>query len=474
MVQDFCKSYIKFFRKWEKYRDAVGGESYIKEKGKAYLPMASGMDGEDYEAYKKRAQFFNACGRTLDGLVGMINRKPVVVTVPKGFDKYLFNVDGFGNSFTMFCNNCVKEKILLNWGGVLIDMPKSNGVVSQREFEQADLSAYMTLYKAESIINWNWATDGRRQYLKYVIFREEVEFEVADYAVDVKYNYRVCEINKDGYYQQTLYDDKANIISQIIPSGKKGKFRDIPFFFLSNEKIPEESILDDLININLSHYRKSADYENGLHWTGVPTPWTQGANVATVIVNGKEVAEEPLKLGGSIVQNLPSGASMHYLEFSGSGCSQIAAAMKDDEERMAILGARIISSERKGVESAETARIHRAGENSVLADIATVLSEIFSKLLWFYLTWSSGLDIKRSEVSVSFNTDYDVSFMSPTELTALVALWQNGGIAKSDLFLNLKEGEIIKADRDLDEMNAEIEEEQKAKTAFFQVTEEEY
>ena len=55
--------------------------------------------------------------------------------------------------------------------------------------------------------------------------------------------------------------------------------------------------------------------------------------------------------------------------------------------------------------------------------------------------------------------------MSATELTALVALWQSGGIAKSDLFRNLKEGEILDADRQLDEMNAEIDEEQQARMA---------
>ena len=53
--------------------------------------------------------------------------------------------------------------------------------------------------------------------------------------------------------------------------------------------------------------------------------------------------------------------------------------------------------------------------------------------------------------------------MNAQEITALVALWQNGGIAKRDLFDNLKEGEILSADRDYDEMNAEIDEEQQAK-----------
>ena len=93
------------------------------------------------------------------------------------------------------------------------------------------------------------------------------------------------------------------------------------------------------------------------------------------------------------------------------------------------------------------------------------MSQIFSRLLRIYLEWSTGADIPQEKVKVQINTDFDVSTMSAQELTTLVALWQSGGMAKSDLFRNLKEGEILDADRNLDEMNAEIDEEQQARMA---------
>lgn len=455
-----------FFPKWKKCRDVIQGEDSVKMFREIYLPRASGMDDEDYKSYLMRAQFFNAAGRTLDGLSGMMFRKPIFSEVPKGMEKYLENIDGKGHSLNQFIASSARDTMITGWGGVLVDMPSAENVVSQRDFEESNLYAYMTFYRAESIINWKYETRGRRQSLKYVIFRERTEVDTSDYSTDTKDYYRVCEIDETGYYRQTLYSDSMEIVEQTYPSGRNGKFREIPFMFLSNSDEPDEPMLNDLINVNLSHYRKSADYENGLHWTGVPTPWSQGCDVETKIdAEGNEVAASPLKLGGSIVLNLPSGASLQYLEFSGSGCSQLANAMQSDEERMAILGARIISQEKKGVEAAETAKIHRAGENSVLAEFAINLSIIFSKLLKIYLEWSTGTDLKDDEVKVKINTDYDVSTMNSAQITALVALWQSGGIAKSDLFDNLKEGEILSADRKLDEMNAEIDEEQQAKMA---------
>ena len=421
------------------------------------------MDEEDYRGYITRAQFFNAGGRTLDGLAGMLNRKPCIVTVPEGMEIYLGNVDGKGHSIYQFIDMCCKDVLTTGWGSVLVDMPRSDNVVSQADVEKEGLYAYMVYYKAEASTKWRWETTGRHQSLKYVILKEPTEIETAEFTTVIKDYYRVLQIDPEtGNYKQTLYDDKLIPIEEVEPKSKNGNFKEIPFAFLSTNSEPEEPILKDLIDVNMSHYRKSADYENGLHWTGVPTPYERGWQPETQYDDkGNEIPATPMKLGGTQFLYFPQGTEqVGYLEFSGSGLTQISAGMKEDKDSMAILGARIIAQQKKGVEAAETAKIHNAAENSVLASFANNMSQIFSRLLKIYLEWSTGQVLDQEDVRVQINTDYDVVNMSAQELTALVALWQSGGIAKSDLFRNLKEGEIIDADRNLDEMNAEIEEEQ--------------
>ena len=473
-IQTAIPVYLKFFPRWQKCRDAIAGEEEIKFKKEKYLPKPSGMDAEDYKGYIGRAQFFNAGGRTLDGLAGMLNRKPAIITVPEGMEKYLENVDGKGHTIQQFIDMVCKDVLTTNWGSVLVDMPKSSKESdttkqSQADFEKQGLYAYMVYYKAEASTKWKWETDGRTQRLRYVILKEPTVVDaVGEFNTEIKNYYRVLQIDPEtGNYKQTLYDDKLIPIEEIEPKTSKGNFKELPFAFMSISSEPEEPILSDLINVNLSHYRKSADYENGLHWTGVPTPFERGWTPETTYDNeGHEVAPTPMKLGGTQFLYFPSGTEqVGYLEFSGSGLSQIANAMDSDKESMAVLGARIIANQKKGVESAETAKIHNSAENSVLASFANNMSQIFSRLLRIYLEWSTGADIKQEDVKVQINTDFDVSTMSAQELTTLVALWQSGGMAKSDLFRNLKEGEILDADRNLDEMNAEIEEEQQARMA---------
>ena len=456
--------YLKFLPKWQKCRDAIAGEDAIKFKKEKYLPKPSGMDEADYKGYIGRAQFFNAGGRTLDGLAGMLNRKPAIITVPSGMEKYLDNVDGKGHTIQQFIDMCCKDVLTTNWGSVLVDMPKANNTKSQADVEKEGLYAYMVYYKAEASTKWKWETDGRSQHLRYVILKEPTVVDSeGEFNTQIKDYWRVLQIDKEtGNYKQTLYDDKLIPIDEVEPKSKKGNFKELPFEFLSTNSEPEEPILSDLINVNLSHYRKSADYENGLHWTGVPTPFERGWTPETQYDDkGHEIAPTPMKLGGTQFLYFPSGTEqVGYLEFSGSGLSQIAHAMADDKDSMAVLGARIIANQKKGVESAETAKIHNSAENSVLASFANNMSQIFSRLLRIYLEWSTGTEIKQDDVKVQINTDFDIATMSATELTALVSLWQSGGIAKSDLFTNLKEGEILDADRNLDEMNAEIDEEQ--------------
>ena len=463
-----CPEYSSYVKLWKKCRDAIAGEEAVKRGKENYLPRPSGMDDNDYIGYITRAQFFNATGRTLDGLAGLIGRKPAIVDVPEGMETYLDNVDGKGHSLQQFIKSVIKDLLATGWGGVLVDMPRGDKTTSQLDAEKKGLNAYMVYYNAESCTNWEYNNDGRNQNLKYVIMREPTKVHTINkYSSETKNYWRVCEIDENGKYKQMLYNDELEPEFEVNPKSGTKEFDEIIFRFMSVDNRPKEPILLDLVNVNMSHFRKSADYENGLHWTGIPTPYERGWLPETKYdpKTGEEIPQTPMKLGGTQFLYFPPGTEqVAYLEYGGSGLSQLEKAMQTDEERMAILGARIIAQQKKGVEAAETAKIHNAAENSVLADLAEGWSADFSWLLWKYLEWSIGKEIPKETVKVRLNTDYDVSTMAPAELTALVSLWQTGGIAKSDLFRNLKEGEILEADRNMDEMNAEIEEEQKSRT----------
>src|SRR5574341_686442 len=78
------KAYEEILAVWERCRDTRAGSDAVKKAGPKYLPplgshVSNGMGTEGavkYNAYKMRALFFNAVGRTIDGLAGLVFQKP--------------------------------------------------------------------------------------------------------------------------------------------------------------------------------------------------------------------------------------------------------------------------------------------------------------------------------------------------------------------------------------------------------------
>ena len=458
-----------------KYNDFVEGEYAVKGRGEEYLPRPSSMEhnkegNAEYAEYLERAEFFNAVGRTKEGLHGLMMRKPPIVdNVDDTLSEYLDDVDGKGNSLEHFISDVMGDFIPKNWGGVFLDAPEGGDNLSLLQAENEKLSPFMTYYKAEDIINWHYEQKGRKNVLQYVVVKETYEEASLDiFTRTEKTRYRALYLDENGIYTQSVYNDSLTASETFVPKKHGKPRRDIPFYFLSTE--PKKSILEDLIDVNKSWYQINADYKSGLHYVSVPVPYTMGFTPQGEIKydeQGNQYQEdvEPIKLRSNSFIHFPEGCSgVGMLEFGGSGMGELRSAMSDCEERMAILGARIISQEKNGVEAAETAKIHRAGENSVLARMANEVSDIFSLILDDYLEWCS--DIENVDTIVHINTDFDVSNMSTAELTAYVSAWQAGAISKRTMFNNLKEGEIVEASKSFEDEQSEIDEEQMARTSI--------
>jgi hypothetical protein len=156
----------------------------------------------------------------------------------------------------------------------------------------------------------------------------------------------------------------------IYPTSQGRPLARIPFEFFGirdNTPCVDKPPLLDLVEVNLSHYRTTADYEHGLHFTGLPTPVVTGFY--------SDAQDAQLRIGSGTAWLLPDPTSKaFYLEFTGQGLSELREALRAKEAMMATLGARILAPERKVSETAQAAAIHQAGENSVLASIAQSIS----------------------------------------------------------------------------------------------------
>lgn len=421
--------YAQNINSWKRCRDAYAGEEAVKTAGAEYLPKLGGQSAQEYEAYKMRALYFEAVGRTVDGYVGSIARKPAQFKVPDAIEPMLDDITGDGVDAQEFIKLLSAEVMLIGRAGILVDFDESTGL------------PYLAVYRAESILNWT---------ADMIVLSESV-FESPDGFEQVEVpQLRQLSI-QDGRYTVTLWRkikaqgidaDKWQIAEVSTPVSRGKPLQGIPFFWLAplggTTRI-EKPPLMGLVNVSLSHYRNSADLEHGRHFTGLPTLYVAGERTNP---------DEPVKVGSmaAIILADPN-AKVGYAEFTGQGLQSLETALKDKEHMMSVLGAATFSAGQKGVEAAETARIRTSGENSLLMGIVGAVETVLESALEFAASWMGA----SGEIDVDINRDFIDVTMSPMELQQLVGAYQAGTITLQTFLWNLQEAEMLAPDRTIED-----------------------
>jgi hypothetical protein len=478
--------YDVFIDIWLKNQDAVDGQEAIKgERCKVYLPKLLGMllqpNGDSlYNIYIEYANWFNASGRTLDGLRGLVFRKQPVIEVPESMTPVLEDINLRNQTLEGFAKEAFEQVAIKNRVGILVDFPVNNNAetLTIADAEAKNLRPYACMYNAENIWNWREERINNKWQTSFVVLKE-VEYEAGAEAGVEEFNsvqvdiIRVLDFTPEGHYRQRVYKKRneataivntTSVATQTIESSGTGYTLDeeiiptidgkplafIPFCPITGDGISWDlklPAINDLVNVNIAHYRNSANYENGLLFTGNPTPCVSG-------LADDDSNDSTLALGSSTVLQFKLDGKWGFLEFSGNGLNTIREAMLDKENQMAVLGARILANDKKGVEAAETAQIHRAGENGVLGDMSNSIAMGLTKVLKVMAMW---MGENPDDVYIELNTDYNPSGLTDRQIAALMSLWQQGRISAQDFFKLLKKGEIIHAEKTFEEHEEEIE-----------------
>lgn len=447
--------YTNFFTVWEKCRDAADGERSIKSKGAAYLkPLAGQIVDKDtvaYDAYLDRASYFNATGRTVETMSGLVFRKQMTKKVPASMEDWLKDVTLSDETLTEFAQSLIIEDIVTGRCGILVEQPPAPSLpLTIAEKQAIGSRPYFVLYKTESITNWKYKRINNRYILADVWLQETYEDENGD----AKEQFRQLTL-QSGFYEQLIWrkPETGWVVVETITPLKNGKpLAEIPFFPIAPQK-PNLDVsappIESLADVNISHYKNSADLENGAHISGIPTPYITGVDDKDDQGN-----RTVIYLGSSTILTLPKDATAGFLQCGSEGFATIEKLMDRKEQQMAALGARMLSPEKKEAEAAETHEIKRGGENSVLATIAGVVERQLTKALQFAADWEN----ITGKISIELNKDYIPVTFTGADLTAFVAARQAGEISKETFFTVMKYSEWYPDDLTFEQEQAKIKE----------------
>jgi len=425
--------------KWQRCRDAYEGEDAIKARNETYLPKLSSMlNAADpkYIAYKERAMFMSATTRTVEGLVGMCIRKPIDVTIPDKFKYLTDDITDTGINLTNFIKNILSEVTLTARAGLLVDRSSD-----------ADGRPYVVLYSAEHVLNWRFNDAG---FLSLLVLQEtRAEVDPKDvFKVNEKIVYRHLYLDDEGYYQISIWQEdpakKGEFIETRLdtPTLRGNPMTEIPFIFVSPQGTDpsiEKPPLLDMINVNISHYRTSADLEHGRHFTALPTPYIFGVDL-TEDENGNK---PQINIGSeTAVVSENAGGTAGYMEFTGQGLSALERAMDEKAGYMIVLGATILQTQKKGVESADTARLNKSSETSTMVSIVFAVEDAVKQALELMVAWENAV----ATIDIEINKDLLDQVIDYQTITALLGAWQQGAISHETLLFNYKRGELLPDD----------------------------
>jgi len=443
--------YNEYAPEWKKANDAFTGQRAIHNAKEDYLPKLSGQTMKEYDAYLKRATFYEATSRTVQGLSGMIFRKPPTIETG-AMDGFLQDVDLQNDDIQAFAKGIVEDVLVKGRVGVLVDFPRLEiGEMTVSQAQQLNARPYFKKYDAESILNWKTGRIENKTVLTQLRLREIVDVEENEFKTKEIEQIRVLDIN-EGRYRQRVYRKNEKHewiqIDEIVPLMNGAPLSYIPFCFFSPNTLSasvEAPPLIGLVNVNLSHYTTTADLEHGAHFTGLPTAVISGISESDT--------EQEFKIGSTTAWAFSNpDTKAKYLEFTGQGLEALEKRLQSKEEYMASLGAQMLTPSKRRNESTDTAVIRHMGENSILASISMAVSSGLNKILEIAGEW-----MNVEPATIDLNKDFLPQPMTPQMLKEIVGAWQSGAISYATLFDNLKEGEVIAYDKEQEEEASELQ-----------------
>lgn len=438
--------------RWSVTRAVVSGDQAMR--AAKLLPYLNPLDHSAEnkarnEAYVERAVFYNATGRTLDGLIGTAFKKDPDLTLPAYLDYLRTDADGARNSIYQQSQSVVSQLLQAGRHGLMVD------------FDGALNRPVIKSYAAENIINWRYAGPS----LAMLVLFESVEVpETGGYGIDSVSQWRelyldesgrcVCrlwQLDKDGKPQvRQVADANGKMVDELVMRTQSKPSLDfIPFRFVgarNNDASIDDVPLYALARLNVAHYRNSADYEDSVFYVGQAQPWISGL---TEEWRDHLEAQKTAYIGSRSPFLLPQGGAFGFAQPSPN--SLVKEAMDQKEAQMVALGARLLDQNAIQVTATQNEN-DKEVSTSVLSMCAANANEAYQTAIgWCAVMVDKPLSEADAQAAFKINQDYSRVVIDSQAVTALVAAWQTGVIAKPDVRAWLRSEGIIATER-TDEM----------------------
>lgn len=416
------RDFTEAFDTWQKVRHAVSGDlvSYLRNVGKNEPDLEYGRARQ--KEYEDGAICYNFTKRTLSGMVGAVMRKEPEQTIPSKLEYLLENADGSGVGLWQQAQDTLGEIDSVGRGGLLVDAPNVQAA-TMAEQNAGLLNPVLAYYTAENIINWRTERVGSVNRVVMVVLREEYEYQSGqdEFSYLTGEQYRVLDII-EGKYRQRLYkfDQKGALrtgkAEEVFPQLGSLDQGVIPFTFIgatNNDHTIDDAPLLPLAELNIGHFRNSADNEESSFVVGQPTLFIAPGESMSLQVF-QEANPNGVKMGSRTGHNIGAGGNAFLVQAEANNLAK--ENMRQKEEQAIQIGAQLITPSQQI--TAESARLQRGADTSVMATIASNVSQAYTQAL----KWAAAMvGTPDAEIEFKLNTDFFLLPMTAQDRAAWMA-----------------------------------------------------
>ncbi|WP_215896606.1 DUF4055 domain-containing protein, partial [Acinetobacter baumannii] len=297
------------------------------------------------------------------------------------------NANGAGLSTYQLAQNGIRHLLKHYRCALYVDYPDVPPARNLAEFKAQKAYPMIHLLNAVDVINWDSMMVGNQKKLCLVVIREVVSTRGSDgFSKEDREQFRVLRLepvdNGEYAYSVQIYtkNDKGEYEGgpKKFPTDHSGKtWSYIPFTFVgavdNSEEIKKPPLLA-LANLNLAHYRDSADFQESVFYMGQPQYYVSGVNWQWF----DEAKARGIYVGAKVLLPLPENGKIGIEQANPNTLSR--EAMKDKWNQMKELGARLIEKG-SAAKTATEANNDDAVQHSVLSLCVVNMNEALSMAL---------------------------------------------------------------------------------------------
>jgi len=439
--------------RWSKIDALLGGTETMRAAGVDYLPQHDNEANATYDERLAATTLFNATELTLNTWVGKPFSEPITIlddTTPELVNLF-DDLDLQGNNIDVFARNWFKSGIAKAFSHVLIDFPKAMARADGKartldDDRKENLRPYWIQIEPERVLFMASEMVNGQEMLTQVRILDHV-VELDGFAEVITPKIRVLTPGQVDTYKKAKRKRGGKDVWQL-ESTETYDLGFIPFvtFYADRQDLMlGKPPLDDLADLNITHWQSSSDQRATLTVARFPI----------LALSGGVDEKNKLTVGPRKWLYSPDPQSkFYYVEHKGMALKSGRDDMKDLEEQMARYGADYMKKRVSG--ETATGRVLDAAEaTSPLQDATNRFQDSVNTALAMTAEWLA----KEFTGGVQIHNDFGPESDEMEGLKPLTEARKNRDISRKTYLSELKRRDVLPEDFDIDEELGNIEQE---------------